>query len=250
MNSTVNFITADSKKINLENNSVDLIVTQAPFYQLDFDYYGGDPTKQIGSEKNTKKYINSLVLVTKEMERVLKPTGSILVCISNTEPLYSQYVSSVLKKTDMFLANPPFIWNWSEKIKENNLGIVNFNYHLIYHFIKSPGLMYSNPYSVRKHSEAIWNFKSKSDSDKIRKKLEALGFVENSFTPEIPKKLIEMFSKPKDVVLDPFGGSGTTACEAYALNRNAISIDVSEDQTELAKLRLDFMKQELERDKR
>jgi DNA modification methylase len=249
MNSTVNFITADSKKINLENNSVDLIVTQAPFYQLDFDYYGGDPTKQIGSEKNTKKYISSLLSATKEMERVLKPTGSIFVCISNTEPLYSEYVSSVLKKTNLFLANPPFIWNWSENVKENNLGIVNFNYHLIYHFIKSPGLMYSNPYSVRKYSEAIWNIPAKDDSNKITKKLEPLGFVENSFRSEIPKKLIEMFSKPKDVVLDPFGGSGTTACEAYALNRSAITIDVSEDQTELAKIRFDFIKQELEKDK-
>jgi DNA modification methylase len=224
MSSTVNFITADSKKINLENNSVDLIVTQAPFYQLDFDYYGGDPTKQIGSEKNTKKYISSLLSATKEMERVLK-------------------------KTKLFLANPPFIWNWSENVKENNLGIVNFNYHLIYHFIKSPGLMYSNPYSVRKYSEAIWNIPAKDDSNKITKKLEPLGFVENSFRSEIPKKLIEMFSKPKDIVLDPFGGSGTTACEAYLLNRKAISIDVSEDQTELAKIRFDFIKQELEKDK-
>jgi DNA modification methylase len=250
VNNTVNFVTADSKKINLENNSVDLVITQAPFYQIDFDYYGEDSSKQIGSEKNTKKYISSLVQVTKEMERVLKPTGSIFVCISNTEPLYSEYVSSVLKKTDLFLANPPFIWNWSENIKETNLGSVSFDYHFIYHFMKSPGLMYSNPYLVRKHSEAIWNFKPKSDSDKIRKKLEPLGFIENSFTPEIPRKLIEMFSKPKDIVLDPFGGSGTTACEAYTLNRNAISIDVSEEQTELAKIRLDFVKQELEKDKK
>lgn len=59
-----------------------------------------------------------------------------------------------------------------------------------------------------------------------------------------------MFSKPKDIVLDPFGGSGTTACEAYLLNRKAISIDVSEDQTELAKIRFDFIKQELEKDKK
>jgi DNA modification methylase len=248
MGSTVDFITGDSKSIKLKDNSIDLVITQAPFYQLDFNYYGGDQSKQIGSEKNTKKYINSLLLVTKEMERVLKPTGSIFVCISNTEPLYSEYVSAVLKKTDLFLANPPFIWNWSENKKETNLGMISFDYHLIYHFMKSPGLMYSNPYLVRKHSESIWNLPAKNDSNKIKKKLEAIGFVENSFRPEIPRKLIEMFSKPKDIVLDPFGGSGTTACEAYLLNRNAISIDVSEEQTDLAKVRLNLTQQELKKD--
>jgi DNA modification methylase len=247
MENAVDFITGDSKTINLKDNSVDLIITQVPFYNLDFNYYGGDISKQIGSEKNTKKYISSLVQVTKEMERVLKPTGSIFVCISNSEPLYSEYVSGVLKKTNLFLANPPFIWNWSDNVKENNLGVVNFRYHLVYHFIKSPGLMYCNPYSVRKYSEAIWNIPSRDETDKVMKKLQAIGFVENSFRPEIPRKLIEMFSKPKDIVLDPFGGSGTTACEAYLLNRKAISIDVSEEQTDLAKVRLDFMKQEIKK---
>ncbi|CAB5221892.1 COG0863 DNA modification methylase [uncultured Caudovirales phage] len=248
MNNTVDFITGDSKKINLKDNSVDLVITQAPFYNLDFGYYGGDPTKQIGAEKNTKQYINSLLLVTKEMERVLKPTGSIFVCISNTEPLYSEYVSKVLKKTNLILANPPFIWNWSENIKEDNFGKVNFSYHLIYHFIKSPGLLYCNPYSVRKYSEGVWDIPAKDSSDKITEKLEAIGFVENSFRSEIPKRLIEMFSKPKDIVLDPFGGSGTTACEAYLLNRNAISIDISEQQTDLAKVRLDLVQRELKKD--
>ena len=104
-------------------------------------------------------------------------------------------------------------------------------------------------YLVRKYSESIWNIPAKDSSNKITKKLETLGFIENAFSPEIPKKLIEMFSKPKDIVLDPFGGSGTTACEAYLLNRNAISIDVSEEQTDLAKVRLDFIKNDAEGEK-
>jgi DNA modification methylase len=53
-----------------------------------------------------------------------------------------------------------------------------------------------------------------------------------------------MFSKPGALVLDPFGGSGTTACEAYILNRNAISLDISEEQTELAEIRLGFVKEQ------
>ena len=73
MNNSVSFITGNAKDLNLKNNSVDLVVTQAPFYKADFDRYGGDSQKQIGSEKTIKQYINSLVVATKEMERVLKP---------------------------------------------------------------------------------------------------------------------------------------------------------------------------------
>lgn len=38
---------------------------------------------------------------------------------------------------------------------------------------------------------------------------------------------IKNFSKPGDLVLDPFGGSGVTAIEALMNNRNAISIDIN-----------------------
>jgi DNA modification methylase len=244
MNGSVSFITEDAKHLSLESNSVDLVVTQAPFYKVDFDRYGGDSEKQIGSEKNIKRYINSLVIATKEMERVLKPTGSIFVVLSNMEPTASEYLLKVLKKTDLLLANAPFVWNWSDENKQKVMGSIQFDYDLIFHFVKSPSLIYSNPYLVKKYSEPIWNVPFLDISSKIVKKLETVGFIGNSFTPEIPKRLIEMFSKPGALVLDPFGGSGTTACEAYLLNRKAISVDVSEEQTELAEIRLGFIKEQ------
>jgi len=244
MNDSVSFITGNAKDLGLESNSVDLVVTQAPFYKADFDRYGGDPEKQIGSEKNIKRYINSLVLSTKEMERVLKPTGSIFVVLSSMEPVASEYLLKVLKKTDLLLANAPFIWNWADENKQKVMGSIQFDYDLIFHFVKSPTLIYSNPYLVKKYSEPIWNVPFLDISSKIVKKLETVGFIGNSFSPEIPKRLIEMFSKPGALVLDPFGGSGTTACEAYLLNRKAISLDISEEQTELAEIRLGFIKEQ------
>jgi DNA modification methylase len=243
MSNSVDFITGDAKKLNLKHNSVDLVVTQVPFYRVDFDRYGGDPEKQIGSEKTVKKYVDSLVLATKEMERVLKPTGSIFVVFPSVEPTVSEYLLKVLKKTDLLLANSPFIWNWSPENKPNSMGSIEFNYDLIFHFIKSPSLIYSNPYLIKKYSDPIWNLPFSDPSNKIMKKMETIGFVGNSFIPEIPKRLVEMFSRPNALVLDPFGGSGTTACEAHLLKRNAISLDISEEQTELAKVRLGFVKE-------
>lgn len=46
-----------------------------------------------------------------------------------------------------------------------------------------------------------------------------------NFIPQIPAALIEVLSKPNDVVLDPFGGSGTTVLEASRLGRRSIYAD-------------------------
>lgn len=46
-----------------------------------------------------------------------------------------------------------------------------------------------------------------------------------TFIPEIPFTLVEILSKERDVVLDPFGGIGTTLVQALIQNRFAISID-------------------------
>ncbi len=45
------------------------------------------------------------------------------------------------------------------------------------------------------------------------------------FIPHIPRWAIKKYSKEKEVVLDPFCGSGTTLLEAVVLNRTALGID-------------------------
>jgi len=48
-----------------------------------------------------------------------------------------------------------------------------------------------------------------------------------TFPEEIPKRCILASTKPSDIVLDPFGGSGTTGKVAKHLGRKAILIDTS-----------------------
>lgn len=45
--------------------------------------------------------------------------------------------------------------------------------------------------------------------------------------PNVVRRYIETYSRPGDVVLDPFGGTGVTAIEAYLLGRSAIQNDLN-----------------------
>ncbi len=46
------------------------------------------------------------------------------------------------------------------------------------------------------------------------------------FIPQIPRFCIERYSKPRERVLDPFMGSGTTVLEAFLAGRDSLGIDV------------------------
>lgn len=46
------------------------------------------------------------------------------------------------------------------------------------------------------------------------------------FFPELPRWLIQKYSKPGGVILDPFMGSGTSNVEAMLLGRHSVGIDV------------------------
>ena len=59
-----------------------------------------------------------------------------------------------------------------------------------------------------------------------------------SFPEGIARDHILTWSKEGEVVLDPFGGSGTTAKMAIINERNFIHIDVSEEYCEIAKQRI------------
>jgi DNA modification methylase len=59
-----------------------------------------------------------------------------------------------------------------------------------------------------------------------------------TFPPDLIMPCILAGSKPNDIVLDPFIGSGTTALVAQKLNRNFIGIDLSEKYCKTANERL------------
>lgn len=58
------------------------------------------------------------------------------------------------------------------------------------------------------------------------------------FIPQVPRFCLERYSKPEDVVLDPFMGSGTTLLEALLLGRDAYGIDIHPLAKLIAKVKI------------
>jgi site-specific DNA-methyltransferase (cytosine-N4-specific) len=69
----------------------------------------------------------------------------------------------------------------------------------------------------------LFNFTFNFNSDNIH----TIHPYPAKFPPSVPHQLLQELSKPGDVVLDPFCGSGTTLSEALSFNCHAIGNDIN-----------------------
>ncbi len=59
--------------------------------------------------------------------------------------------------------------------------------------------------------------------------------------PAIPSFAIAEFTKQGDLVLDPFGGSGTTAVESQISNRAGVAVDINPLATFVTKVKTTYL---------
>jgi hypothetical protein len=60
-----------------------------------------------------------------------------------------------------------------------------------------------------------------------RRHIHSLVNFPSKFIPDIPRWAIREFSQSGDIILDPFGGCGTTAVEAMIADRDSVSVDIN-----------------------
>ena len=64
-----------------------------------------------------------------------------------------------------------------------------------------------------------------------------------AFSPVFAETIIRLLSKPGDIILDPFVGGGTSAVEAFALQRKYYGIDVNPISVLVSKVKTTILSQ-------
>ena len=240
-------VTGDCRQMSYTGNeSVDLIVTSPPYWQLK-DY--GNPS-QIGFNQSYSEYINSLNLVWMECFRVLK--SGCRLCIN----IGDQFARAAYYGRYKVVPIHSEIIRFCETIGFDYMGAIIWQKPTTMHTSGGSNVMGSYPYPrggiVKIDYEYILLFKKqgthkapseeKRDASKLTDEewntffsshWNFMGERQNKhiavFPEELPYRLIRMFSFYGDTVLDPFMGSGTTALAAIRNGRNAIGYEINPD---------------------
>lgn len=296
---------ADATAIPLRASTVDLIVSSPPYFNL--RSYSGHP-QEIGREDDVESFVAALVASLREMVRVLKPTGSIFINLSDRYGdgrhgplgnlmLIPHQFALAARAIEGLVLRAEIVWHKPTGIPENQATRVRRTHEYWFHFTTSP-TYYCDANAIRDVGPSGAMSLPSSVQSVVPEPYPNLdGHPEHPATFPVawPREFILGWSPPgwcltceqplrttadktvgrtqgrarrripgyrdpggtghrdvtytvtghacncdetgdtrPSVVLDPFGGSGTTAQVAAALGRYGLSFDISEAFCRLA----------------
>lgn len=257
----------------IPDNSIHLIVTSPPYFNIkDYSKDGYQNKKhsekngsQIGDIENYEKYIQELLVVWRECERVLAPNGKLVINAplmpmikSKMTTHYNRHIfdinadiqHSILKGTKLFLYDT-YIWNRTNPSKALMFGSYPYprNFYaqntieFVTIYVKDGKPINNLPKDIKENSKLtekewveftkqIWNIPIPGKDDS------AFGKHPAIMPEEIVNRCVRLFTFVGDIVLDPFAGSGTTLKVAKELGRNFVGYEVMESYKEVINKKL------------
>lgn len=256
----------DCKNIlqKFEDDYVDLIFTSPPYADSRKHTYGGI---------HPDKYVEWILPITKELLRVLKPSGTFVLNIKEkvVEGERHTYVIDLIHemRKQGWLWTEEFIWHkknsypgkWPNRFRDSWERLLQFNKTKQFN-------MYQEEVMVPVGDWAKSRLKNLSKTDLARDNAKnGSGFGKNvsnwlnrnyvyptnvlhlatecsnknhsaAFPNELPEWFIKLFTKADDIVLDPFMGSGTTVVVANNMGRIGLGIEIIKEYYNLAENQL------------
>lgn len=221
------------KKLN--NDSVDLIFTDPPYFQY--------RAKNVNGLKNHKDVVTEF-----EFDGF------------STEAEYLAFLEDVLREC-FRVAKPGaagYIWCGDDFVSYINRIVekVGFQFRKVIHWHKTnpfPAIytrkMYANSMELLVHfskgTPKTWNHKHVNQMHNFIQAPICMGKERTAHKTQKPLKVcipyIEISSNPGDLVLDPFIGSGSTAVAAKMLGRDYIGFEINEEFCRIANERLQIV---------
>lgn len=253
----------------LDPESVQCCVTSPPYWGLrDYEHEA-----QIGSEASPAEYVANLVHVFREVGRVLRPDGTLWLnigdayarnggtgghgpnaIVGNTKKLIQRRNCKVpdvwgLKDRDLmglpwrvafalqddgWILRSRITWVKRTAMPESVKNRPTSCTEEIFLFVRNTKYFYQ-PDAIREESGAnLRNFWQLGPDPQNHGHKAA-------FPRELARRCISLGSRLDDVILDPFGGSGTTGVAARELERRSIQIELNPDYAEISRLRGNLM---------
>ncbi len=256
---------------NIPDNSIDMVFTSPPYAERRKTTYGGIPEND---------YVDWFLPIGAEIKRILKPTGSFFLNIKphtnkGERSLYVYDLVCQLKRETGFMFVEEYCWT-KNAFPGSLKGRFKNAFEPVYHFTKgNPNQITFNPIAcgtpMKEESIArtyrkqcgepkngsgmtgmnttnIRNLEFARPSNVINVNNVSNQFSDKQLHPAtFPEGLVEFFVKSftneNDIVLDPFGGSGTTGIVCKNHKRQFILMEKQQEYFELIQKRVgDFNK--------
>lgn len=229
----------------LEDNSIDLIFADPPYWmRVDgilkrnngIEYDGcSDEWDQFNTLEDYELFTNQWL---KECHRVLKPNGSIWV-IGSMQCIYT--IGAIMLKIGYWIIND-VIWHKKNPTPNFRGTRLNNAHETLIWAVKSKNSKYTFHYKtakelnrdnineieylsgIRKQMGSIWRFPVCSGNERL-KDINGNKLHSTQKPLELLERIIAISSNKEDIILDPFGGTMTTAVAAKKLGRNYIMIE-------------------------
>jgi len=204
--------------------------------------------KEYDRDLTISEYRKFLIRVWSEVKRVLVPGGRVCINIANLGrkpyiPLHTFIIEDMLNLG--FLMRGEIIWNKSSSVSPSTawgswLSAKNPTLRDIHEYI----LIFSKDMFTRssmgrkstitrdeflEFTKSVWTF-SAEPAMKIGHPA--------PFPIELPYRLIQLYTFEKEVILDPFMGSGQTAIAAIKSSRHYVGYEINMEYVKLAEKRI------------
>ena len=244
----------------IPKESVNLIFTSPPYADQRKNSYGGIKPAE---------YVEWFLTISEQLMDVLKPEGSFILNIKErvVNGQRSTYVIELIMamKQQGWLWTEEYIWcksnaypgKWPNRFRDSWERLLHFTKSKKFDMYQEEVMVASGEWKnkrmsnlsetdmTRTASETGSNFSKNISNWQNRDKAYPTNVLHMAtvchdkhhsaaFPDALPEWFIRLFTKPGDMVLDPFTGSGTTNVVAKKLDRISIGIEINEDYHNLA----------------